>query len=220
VSAALAAAAAMGLCGSLHCAAMCGPLVIAGCGNLPHPRRAVVGYFAARLFSYAVVGALLGHLGQHALCRLPFDRAGDLALAGVAGLATLRAVALWREPPAAPLIPLGRRSAGARSPVRDWLASLVPRRGLGLGLVTAVLPCGMLVPAWLLAASTGRALDGAVVMATFAVASAPGLLAPLAGTRLYDRARRALPRRAHAALWLGLALFVALRPLLMAAHHH
>jgi sulfite exporter TauE/SafE len=112
-------------------------------------------------------------------------------------------------------IQLGRRTGGAGLAARvvSWLPR---RRALALGLATAVLPCGMLVPAWLLAAGAGGAAEGALVMSAFAAASLPGLLVPLLGRRLIGR----MPAWGHALAWTALAVWLAWRPVLMAAHHH
>jgi sulfite exporter TauE/SafE len=98
---------------------------------------------------------------------------------------------------------------------------LGPRRavsigGLGLGVATGFLPCGALVPAWLLAAASGRALDGAAAMAAFALASLPG--APLGAWLLRRAGRLASP--SLAALGGALAgLWLLLRPLWDARCH-
>lgn len=60
----------------------------------------------------------------------------------------------------------------------------LPARGLVTGLLTALLPCGWLYLFALLAASTGSAWTGAVVMLAFWLGSVPALVAVVAGTRL------------------------------------
>lgn len=69
--------------------------------------------------------------------------------------------------------------------LRPFVFSLpLPVRGLTAGLLTALLPCGWLYLFALLAASTGSALTGAVVMFAFWLGSVPALVAVVAGTRL------------------------------------
>jgi hypothetical protein len=96
----------------------------------------------------------------------------------------------------------------------------LPRSGLGLGLVTGVLPCGLLASAWLLAMSTGQALGGALVMTVFGLASAPGLLLPWFGQKMLARRGLRLTARVQGVAWLLLALWIAARPLFAAAHCH
>jgi sulfite exporter TauE/SafE len=192
---------ALGVATSLHCAAMCGPLAVAAGGRAR--------YFVGRLVSYAAAGALFGALGEHALCRLPIGTVQVAALAVVAAAALGRAFRLVRP---------ARVRISTRRP-RRLLARLwahLPRDAFALGLATGLLPCGLLVPAWALAATAGDAGAGALTMAAFALASTPGLAAPLVG-------RRWLPRpapRLEAAAWCALALWLALRPLLVAAACH
>lgn len=214
---ALVTALATGALGSAHCAAMCGPLVVAGssCGEGTSPRAAAA-YFAGRLLSYASVGAVLGHVGGHALSVLPTGAIEGAAAAVVALAMAHRGFALLRgSRPVEPLISL--RTKRARSPLLTLLGQLWPRRGLGLGLATGVLPCGLLLPAWALAAGTASAPAGALVMAAFSVATLPGLVVPLAGRRLLQRALARLPRVAYGVAWCALAAWVGLRPLLVAS---
>ena len=214
---------ATGALGSAHCAAMCGPLAVAGCSGAREPsgpRTGLVswwdaaGYFGGRLVAYVTVGAVVGHLGRHALCILPMGTLEAVAIAAVAVAAAYRGIAILRGKPATTLVTLGRgpRPAGLLS----LLAQLWPRRGLGLGLATGVLPCGLLFPAWALAAGTASAPSGAAVMAAFAVATMPGLWLPLAGGRLLRRVLAKLPARAHGWAWCALAAWIAVRPLLVA----
>jgi sulfite exporter TauE/SafE len=124
------------------------------------------------------------------------------------GLAAFR---LWRRPDQ-PLVSL-RTKEGASKP------SLVSRTlgGLGrhpffVGLGTALLPCGALVAAVLIAASMGSTMLGSLSMLAFAVVSGVGLVA---ATWVFERfARRPKPGTARvlaAVLALGAILFV-IRP--------
>jgi sulfite exporter TauE/SafE len=216
---------ATGALGSAHCAAMCGPLAVAGCsaGNTLSSRR-VAGYFLGRVMAYTTVGAVLGHLGRHALCLLPMAALEAIAVILVAGAAAYRGITLLRRkpPPSSLLLLVGKRRAatGARATtLLGLVAELVPRRGLGLGLATAVMPCGLLLPAWALAAGTASAPAGAVVMAVFSFATLPGLLVPLWGRRLLQRMVSRLPASTYGLAWCALALWIAARPLLRATGH-
>jgi sulfite exporter TauE/SafE len=213
---------AAGALGSAHCAAMCGPLAVAGCSRgRGVATRDAAGYFGGRLVAYATVGAVLGHLGRHALCILPMAALETVAIAAVAIAAAYRGVWLLRPPSPPKLVPLRGKPRGLFA----LLADLWPRRGIGLGLATAVMPCSLLVPAWALAAGTASAASGALVMAAFSVATLPGLLVPLAGRQLLQRATTGLPRAAHGQrssaerlgglAWCVLAAWIAVRPLLV-----
>lgn len=232
---ALAAAFGLGLAGSLHCAAMCGPIAVAGtCPQGQLSRRDAAGYFLGRAFAYVVGGALFGSLGHsvhHALMGVHTPVLVTLAIGLF--LYGLRQLHRARRPPPEQLVQLRTRRAALWS----FLAALLPSRGLGLGLATGILPCGMLMGAWMISASTRSPTQGAVTMAVFSIASLPGLVGPLfarrALTGLVDRAVRLLgggagPAGAPAVgraralasglLWCALALWIGARPFLMAGH--
>lgn len=214
VSSLLMAAAAAGALGSLHCAGMCGPLVLAGASRGGQVRASLVAeYLVGRLASYALVGAVMGQLGQHALCVLPVATVQWIAVGALAAFWLGRAAQLLGFFPRGPGVPGLLRHAAA------WLLRLVPRRGLGLGLATGILPCGMLVPMWIAAAGAGSAPLGAAVMVIFGAASAPVLLAP-AVAAAFRRRPFTLSPRVQAAAWALLAVWVALRPLLASGHQH
>jgi sulfite exporter TauE/SafE len=210
----LLAAAGVGLLGGAHCAFMCGPLIAAGCRG--RGARAGAAYLGGRLLSHATAGAIFGALGIEAMRALSGSTLPLLLLGAVATALLARGVTLLL-PPRPVLATLGR---GPRlgSRVAAFAASLVPRRALPLGLATGVLPCGLLAGAWALAAATANPLEGALVMTTFSLASAPGLALALL---VALRARRLTPftsRALQGALWCALAVFVGIRPILFGVH--
>jgi uncharacterized protein len=206
------AALTTGLAGSLHCAAMCGPVACAAAGD--RGRRGAAEYAAGRLLGYAAMGALFGLVGQHALCRLPIDRISAWLGWALAGTALWMAAKRLRPPR---LTSIGRR----RVPLAARVLARLPRRPVAFGLATALLPCGMLLPAWGQAALGGSAAAGAAVMVIFALASLPGLLSPLL---LAPLGRRLMAGRPWvvSVLWGGLAVWLAIRqlPVFAAMHHH
>lgn len=207
-----------GALGSAHCAAMCGPLAVAGCsgGEGPSSRRAV-GYFLGRMLAYGTVGAVLGHLGHHALCILPMGVLEGIAITLVAGAAAYRGFKQLR--PAAPEVRLATLRLRRPTSILGLVAELLPRRGLGLGLITGIMPCGLLFPAWALAAGTATAPSGALVMTIFSLATLPGLVVPIVCRRIIQQLIFRLPRRAYGVAWCALALWIAVRPLLRATGH-
>src|SRR5262249_4987718 len=192
--AALATAAAAGLAGSLHCAAMCGPLAAAARGRAR--------YQVGRLASYGAAGAIMGALGEHALCALPVGTVQTVTLLLVAAFAIARGVSPMVAAGAARLVPLRRPGVWTR------LVRRLPRGGLGLGAATGFLPCGMLVPAWILAAGSGGTGEGALTMAAFWAGTLPGLLVPaLAGAGLRRLGVRVAPA-VQAVAWGLLAVWL------------
>jgi sulfite exporter TauE/SafE len=198
---ALAGVFAASLVGSVHCAAMCGGF---GCLAAAQGPRVHAAYHGGRLLGYAALGAAAGSVGAM------LDRAGVMAGVGrvAAPIAALVAIAwgvgtLFRKQRAISAstgAPRGGHIAAVLRRVRSWSPT---GRGLMLGLVTALLPCGWL---WLFvatAAGTGTAWHGAMAMALFWAGSVPLLAAAsMAGGRLAAVLGRWRPRVAAGLLVL------------------
>lgn len=178
---------AMALAGGLHCGAMCGPLALAsGCR-----RRDSAAYVATRSLGYVALGATAGSLG--ASLGATFPAWGQLA-AGLMGLLVLLLVA-WP----------GARAAG-RGRWLGRVASRVPwLRAPAMGLVTLLLPCGLLHGALALAWISGSARDGGVLLAVFAALTAPFVLAAPAIRAVVSRwlSPAHATRFERASIWLG-----------------
>ena len=196
-----------GLLGSLHCTGMCGPLAVAGCSK-GRGIDGASGYFAGRLVAYATLGAVVAHLGKHAFCILPMNAAHAIAVGLTALPAAARGVSLLVRKPEPELIQLKKKP---RSRILTTLAAVLPRRGLGLGLATGVLPCGLLITAFAMAAAAASPLLGAASMAAFAIGSAPGLLVPLLGRGLAERFKIKIPLKIEGLLWCALAVWLGVR---------
>lgn len=168
---ALAGAVVLGLTGSLHCFAMCGPLA---CSAVPSERtsrrRALLGYHSGRSLTYALEGGIVGAVGGRIAHAISLDLrpwAGWM----VAALLIASALDLWKRfTPPAPLraiasrvVPLGAKfSAGGRAAV--------------LGVTTGLLPCGLLYGALGTALTAASFLGGAAVMLAFSLAGLPALM--------------------------------------------
>jgi uncharacterized protein len=169
------------LVGSVHCVGMCGGLIAVatdGARGAGQNLRVLAVYQAARLLSYATLGAASGALGQ------ALDLAGRAAGLGrasaiVAGitLALWGLVAMLRA--AGVPLRLPGQLALPRA-VSHWLAGIAARppqlRALLLGACSALLPCGFLYGFALTAAATGSTLRGALVMTALWLGSLPALL--------------------------------------------
>ena len=167
--------------GSLHCAAMCGPLTslyVDPRAGLASRRlaswRAPLAHGLGRLAAYATLGAVAGGVGgaiDLAGEAVSFQRAamvlaaavivawGALALAGALGLAVPRLTPrTWQRG----LIRIRRRRPVVR-------AALV-------GVLSAALPCGWLWAFVMVAAGTGGVLAGLAVMAAFWLGTMPMMM--------------------------------------------
>lgn len=216
----LATAAALGATSSLHCAAMCGPIAAVGTsvqGQIE--KRLVFEYLGGRLVGYSLLGAVAGAIAAP----LTAGETGEvirLVLAiFVAVLLVYRAIVLVRPGAGERLVRLGRGPSGPG--FFQKLVRFVPRRGFGLGLATALFPCGALLAAVIAAASSGSTGLGAAMMAIFALASAPLLMVPaLAAAKMGASLRSAWARRAGAVVLVAAAIWVvvpSIRSLVMPA---
>ena len=162
---------ALGLAATPHCAVMCG----APCAALTHGgSRAASGFHAGRLLGYAAGGAMaagsVSMLGSWSQAMPALRPAWTLL-----HLAFLTLGLWWVTTGRQPAL-LARDGRGpATVPVRmQGRITQVTRAGLaGLGWVAW--PCAALQGALMLAALAGSLQGGALVMAAFALASAPGL---------------------------------------------
>jgi uncharacterized protein len=161
--------------GSVHCLAMCGPLV--GLHGGAHGVRLAFVHAFGRLATYATLGVLAGFAGS------AIDLAGRLGdvqraatiVAGVVivgwGLWTL--VGAKRDSRVATGSAFGRGLVTIRNrrpALRAWLA----------GTLTGLLPCGWLWAFAITAGGTGSPVSGAAVMTAFWLGTVPAMVGLLA----------------------------------------
>ena len=229
-AAGLGAVLAVSLLGSLHCVAMCGPLVALHHGSgaaRGDRRRKIALHQLGRATGYAGLGALAGGVGGL------IDVAGAaLAVQRAAMLLSAAALALWAGALATSALRSARRRRSAerseqtsgradhRAPSSSRAAASAhlfqrglvqlrarppARRAFGLGLLHAILPCGWLWAFVALAAGTGSPLLGATTMLVFWLGGLPALLGvAVLAAPLLARLRPRWPL-VTAALVLGLA---------------
>jgi sulfite exporter TauE/SafE len=196
------------LAGSLHCIAMCGPLV--GLHGGARSLRLALVHALGRLTTYAALGALAGLVGR------AVDVAGHLAeVQHVAAIAAggfivgwgVRAIAIargWLRASGTHTVLFQRglvQLRGRRAVSRAWL----------IGVLTGLLPCGWLWAFVVSAAGTASPWNGAAVMAVFWLGTVPAMtgLIAIAGPMI-DRIRRKLPViSACVLIALGLATLAA-----------
>jgi sulfite exporter TauE/SafE len=196
----------LGLASGVHCAGMCGGIVVAFSTRQPLlPQRALwlrqAAFNAGRITSYAAAGAIAGAAAQ-LLAALALQSAlytlanVVLVLAGLQ-LAGVAAPARWIEALGAPLWrrlqPLAARLTPGWSPAQSYAA----------GAVWGWLPCGLVYGALAAAAASGNPARGALGMAAFGLGTLPWLLAVGAGTA---HMRRWLSARAFRLTAGGLVL--------------
>ena len=168
-----------GLLGSAHCIGMCGPFAIALAGGATSARHNLARQFAftlGRLFTYGVLGAAAGFGGwrlAQATTQLTYTAAG---LAIVAGL-----MLIYQGLRTAGVLPRVYRGTGSLCLASDFLRAMLRNPGLQgvfiAGLVTGLIPCGLVYGFLALAAAKTSLVQGAAVMIAFGLGTAPVMTA-------------------------------------------
>jgi uncharacterized protein len=204
----------MGLAGGPHCVAMCG----AACAGIGHAagaqqNRALLSFQLGRWLGYSLMGGLAAFSVQ-ALGWLTVESA---VLRPVWSMLHVAAVVLgllliWQ---AKQPVWLDQSAQNLWAKIRKLNSNLGKIAPVGVGVLWALMPCGLLYSALMVAALTGNAWDGAITMACFALGSglslgfAPWLLLKLKslgdGAWCIRLAGLALASTSGWGLWLGLA---------------
>lgn len=189
---------ALGFMGSLHCIGMCGPLALALPVHDAAPVRragASLLYNLGRMFTYALLGVLLGLAGKS------FVMAGWQQGLSIAAGIFIILFAVIPEHKAGKIPVLGRIYSGFGF-VRKMLGRLFARKSsaafFSIGLLNGLLPCGLVYVALAGAAATGDPLEGAVFMALFGAGTAPAMfsivmLAKMIPVTVRTKIRKAVP---------------------------
>jgi sulfite exporter TauE/SafE len=162
----------LGLAGSLHCVAMCGPLVGLVAPVLGRRLLPALLYQLGRVSTYALIGALAGLAGAGA--GLAGLGRGLSVAAGIVMLVT----AAGRTVRSRPIVSAWwtrhlTRALGAVAGIR---AAHPRASAVGAGAVNGALPCGLVYVAALAAATTGGPSGGAGVMLAFGAGTMPVML--------------------------------------------
>jgi hypothetical protein len=179
--AALATAFLAGLVGSAHCLGMCGGIsglfaLHSSVRGLHRQLPMALVYNAGRLASYAILGFAVAAVGSRFAALTPAVGKPVRLIAGaVIILIGLQIAFNFR-----PLGFLERMGAAAWSYVSPIAGRLLPvdnlPRALGLGLLWGLIPCGLVYSMLLVAATSPRAVDGALVMVAFGIGTTPAML--------------------------------------------
>lgn len=168
----------MGLAGIPHCTAMCGVACAAA-----FPRGVSIWTLLGRAIGYACLGVvaamaagLISRWGQQVAMLKPLWMMAQLAMVLLGGFMLLRGVIPERVDQAGKgLYVRLRASWQARS--AGWPSVVRQSWPLLAGLAWALLPCGLLYSALMVAALASRPWEGGLVMLAFALPSALGVWA-------------------------------------------
>ena len=199
--------------GSGHCLGMCGGIV----GMLGvRAQPGVAGYatliaaHVGRVAGYALAGALVGFAGSAAAGALLGANGLVILRGAAAALVLLIGLQLLLSRPL--LGALERRGAKLWRHVAPLVRGLLPPRtplhALAVGALWGWLPCGLVYAQLTVAAASGSALTGALVMASFGFGTVLAL--SVLSTLLHSIGLGRLPRQASGALLLVFGVWTAL----------
>jgi uncharacterized protein len=199
----------LGLAGSLHCLAMCGPLALVfpgGNRRWPSLLTGRVIYNLGRVLTYTLLGSVIGWLGRHAALA-GFQQALSLGLGVFILIILLGLHGKSRIPIAHTLV----------ERVQGGVARLLHHPGIGIlfpiGILNGLLPCGLVYVALAGAAVQSTSVNGAVFMFSFGMGTFPMMLAVSLGATRVRQVNRVWAKRAMPFAALTVAAFLLVRGL-------
>jgi sulfite exporter TauE/SafE len=167
------AAVLMGLAGSIHCAAMCGPLAMAVSHATPGVLASRLLYNGGRIIVYALLGSLVSTVGG-ALPIQPFQNVLSLMVGGLLLAAGLGGVRLLRIPKATQIA--GRLTEYLKCKFAVQLKRKSKLSVALLGAINGLLPCGLTSIALASCLTLDRVVDGFSFMLLFGAGTLPAML--------------------------------------------
>lgn len=178
----------LGIASSLHCAQMCGPLVLSYSLRGGPSFRAHAFYNLGRITTYALLGAAAGMVGS--VFRLAGSIAGiEQSLALIAGLLMIAAgIVVSGIIPRTNFVQIKTPSLLSRTAGR-LLGNPKPLGKLWLGLALGFLPCGLVYAALMRSLAAPNPIQGALAMIAFGLGTsfsliAVGMFSSLIGAKL------------------------------------
>lgn len=177
----------LGLLGGLHCAGMCGPLMLALPAVGGSPGRFVAGrlvYQSGRVLTYVLMGVAAGWMGR------------TLALAGVQQVVTIGlGLLMWGGLLVSPRLLELPWLMGWVGGLQRRMGGLLRKRSLvalgSLGALNGLLPCGLVYIAFAGATTMSGGWEGAGYMLMFGLGTVPTLLGISLSGRLVTPSLRA-----------------------------
>ncbi len=140
-----------GLLGGFHCIGMCGGIMLA--------QNNSISYNFGRVIGYSLMGLVFGAVGSY----LVFSTMTRGIVFSVAGLlVVLIGLRMWG-------VPLLRRRIGKPGVASPCTLARFRGTPFLVGLLTGLMPCGMLSSMWFVAATSGSAAKGMLTMLIFAL---------------------------------------------------
>lgn len=159
----------MGLAGGLHCAGMCGPLVLAVTAKNPFIQTKLI-YTLGRIFTYGILGAAAGLVGNFIQITtyqngLAFALGGILLLTGfgVIGGIKIPVVTGW----------IMQFSSWLKHAFGNMMQRKGNRAVFLLGMLNGLLPCGLTYMAMSYCLTLNHFTDGMIFMVVFGLGTIP-----------------------------------------------
>lgn len=182
------------IAGSGHCVGMCGPLMLLAVNRNSATNNKSFGlealYHAGRLLGYAILGLVAGSLGWM------LESGGELAgLQKIAAYVSGGGMILFGSFSLLTIYRKGSIPHFGTAAVGKYLTKFIKKnqrlpqgiRPLGIGLITACLPCGWLYAFLLLAVAARTPLTGSLVMIAFWLGTIPALSLTGLASRLFPQ---------------------------------
>jgi sulfite exporter TauE/SafE len=205
----LSAAFLTGVLGSAHCLGMCGGIsglfaVNSSVATLRSQIPLAITYNFGRVLSYALLGIIVGAFGSVIIKASPGLAGGIRLVSGIVIILIGLKVAFDLRA----LNGIERMGATLWSRIAPAAKGLVPvtnlPRALGLGLVWGWLPCGLVYSVLLIAATSAKPVNGALVMIAFGFGTMPAMIMTGLGAAKLSQ----VMRRKSARVGLGLLIVV------------
>jgi len=177
----LSAALLAGLLGSAHCLGMCAGIsglfaVNVHVATVREQLPLAFTYNIGRILSYTLLGIIVASFGSVVVQASPSLAGGIRILSGVIIILVGLKVAFDLRL----LDPIERMGSTLWTRIAPVAKRLVPvtnlPRALGLGLVWGWLPCGLVYSVLLIAATSAKSTDGAMIMLAFGIGTMPAML--------------------------------------------
>ncbi len=163
-----------------HCIGMCGGIVVAYSSSKIDPKSSYIhqtashiSYNFGRVFTYSILGAVFGTIGQ-VIAFTPTTKGILFVITGLlmilAGLSLLGNIKFLNS---------AEWSVSKYPWYQNTFRKLLSSKSYGsfflLGMLNGIIPCGLVYAFAVFAASTATPFGGALVMATFGLATIPAL---------------------------------------------
>jgi uncharacterized protein len=163
----------MGFLGSLHCVAMCSPLLAAVTNNSSKAFQKRLIYNAGRIFIYMIIGALFSSIGK-LFDISSYQNILSILLAATLLILGLTGISYFKVPVLSTLL---QKLAVF---IKINFAALFSRKNsmsiFLLGSLNGLLPCGLSFVAFAYCITLKGAMDGAVFMLLFGIGTLPAMV--------------------------------------------